>query len=358
MGLGAEVNVGLALARNLAAKAREKISQGNNPLAQRQAAQAVKRAALEAQRLEENAKSFWDAAEAFLASRSAEWSNTKHARQWRATLTTYVKPIIGHKRVDAITVEDIKDVLTPLWRDKTETASRLRGRIEAILDYAKVMKWRGGENPATWRGNLSHLFPAKSKISPVEHHAALPWADLPAVMTKLAQSDATSALALRFGILTAARYGEFSGARWSEIDLVAKTWLIPGSRTKTGKAHRVPLSSEALAVLEAAKPLKSADDGLVFPGGKRDKPLTDVAISKTLSLVAEGVTTHGMRSAFRDWVAEATTYPREVAEAALAHANGNRVEAAYARTDHFAKRSNLMQDWATYACSKMDTQGG
>ena len=352
MGLGPENSVSLATARNLAGKAREMLAQGIDPLAQRQAAQKAKRAEREAERAEATAKTFNEAMEAFLAARQAEWSNSKHGAQWRSTLTAYALPILGPKRIDAITVEDIKAVLDPIWKTKTETASRVRGRIEAILDYAKVMKWRSGENPATWRGNLSHLFPAKSKISPVEHHAALPWADLPGAMAKLAQSDATSALALRFGILTAARYGEFSGARWPEIDLVTKTWLIPGRRTKTGKAHRVPLSGEALAILQAATPLKTSDDGLIFPGGRKEKPLTDVAISKTLSLVAEGATTHGMRSVFRDWVAEATTYPREVAEAALAHANGNRVEAAYARTDHFEKRRGLMNDWAAYACGE------
>jgi integrase len=349
MGLGAERDVSLAAARILAAKAREMLAQGIDPLAQRQTEQSAKRAAAEAVRAETDAKTFWDVTEVFLDSRAAEWGNAKHGKQWRATLEAYARPVLGHLRVDRINVEDIKNTLNPIWHVRTETASRVRGRIEAILDYARVMGWRTGENPAQWRGTISHLYPAKTKISPVEHHAALPWAELPAAMAGLAQSEGTSALALRFGILTATRYKEFSGALWSEIDLAAKVWSIPATRMKARKAHRIPLSNEALAALEAAKSLKTDDSNLVFPGGKKGKQLSDVAVSKALSQVAQGYTVHGCRSTFRDWCGECTSHPREVAEAALAHVNGNQTEAAYARSDLFEKRRTLMADWATYA---------
>ncbi len=242
--------------------------------------------------------------------------------------------------------------MDPIWAVKTETASRVRGRIETILDYAKVRKWRTGENPAQWKGNLSHLFPAKSKIAPVKHHAALPWKQLPAAMAKLVKSTATSALCLRFIILTAARYEEASGALWSEIDLTAKVWSIPAERMKARRPHRVPLSGPAMAVLKAAAPLKISDDGLVFPGAREGRPLSDVAVSQALATVADGVTVHGKRSTFRDWAEEQSAYPGVVAEAALAHVNGNGTEAAYLRGDQFEKRRSLMNDWAAYACGE------
>jgi integrase len=224
----------------------------------------------------------------------------------------------------------------------------VRGRIENTLDYAKTRGWRAGENPARWKGHLDHLLPARAKIARVVHHAALPWAELPAVMGELADAGGTSALCLRFTVLTAARSGESRGARWNEIDMAAKVWTVPPDRMKAAQEHRVPLSDAALAILAAVAPLKSAADSLVFQGGRKGKPLSDVAVSKALASVADGVTVHGMRSTFRDWAAESTNYPREVAEAALAHTNRDKVEAAYRRSDLFEQRTRLMREWAAF----------
>lgn len=222
-----------------------------------------------------------------------------------------------------------------------------------MLDYAKARHYREGENPARWKGHLDHLLPARAEMAAVEHHAAVPWSDLPAVMTKLADSKGTAALCLRFLTLTAARSGEARGARWNEIDMAAKVWTVPAERMKGRKNqkrdHRVPLTDAAVAVLTAVAPLRKAPDGLVFPGGKANQPLSDVAVSKALAGAADGVTVHGMRSTFRDWAAESTSFAREIAEAALAHTNRDKVEAAYLRGDHFEKRRRLMTEWAAFA---------
>ena len=345
MGLGPERDVTLAEAREAASVARRQLRQGIDPLDQ-------KRAAKTKPAEDAPAKPFETVVDAYIAAHKAGWRNEKHGKQWRATLEAYALPLFGQKPVDGITVDDVLEALTPIWEAKPETASRVRGRIENALDYAKTRGWRAGENPARWKGHLDHLLPARAKIARVEHHAALPWADLPGVMAKLADAGGTSAFCLRFTVLTAARSGEARGARWNEIDLTARVWTVPPDRMKAAQEHRVPLSAAALAILQTVAPLERQDDGFVFPGGRQDKPLSDVAVSKTLAAVANAVTVHGMRSTFRDWVAENTNYPREVAEAALAHTNRDKVEAAYRRSDLFEQRVRLMRDWAEYCTAQ------
>jgi integrase len=250
-----------------------------------------------------------------------------------------------------VDVGEVMRVVEPLWRDKTETASRLRGRIESVLDYATARGWRGGENPARWRGHLDNLLPARSKVAKVEHHAALPWRGIGAFMATLAQEEGMSALALRFAILTAARTGEVIGAEWCEIDMQMAVWMVPAGRMKAAREHRVPLSDGAMAVLREVATLRTNPRavGFVFPGGKAGKPLSSMALLMLLRRMGRGdLTAHGFRSTFRDWCAEATNYPREVAEAALAHTLRDKTEAAYQRGDLVEKRRRLMGEWAAF----------
>jgi len=345
LGLGDAETVTLAMARQKAAKARETLANGQDPI-------ELKRAEAEARKKAVAAKTtFQQAAEAFVLARKGGWKNEKHEKQWTATLDAYAYPQIGKKAVGSISVDEVLNCLTPIWQAKPETASRVRGRIENVLDFAKTRGWRTGENPARWRDHLKHLLPFRGSVASVKHHAAVPWRDLPGVMAKLADAGGTSALCLRFTILTAARSGEARGARWNEIDLAGKVWTVPAGRMKAKAEHRVPLSDAALAILEAAEPLKKESEGLVFPGGRKAQPLSDVAVSKALAAVADGFTVHGMRSTFREWAAEQTAYPREMAEAALAHSNKDKVEAAYLRSDHFARRTSLMADWAAFCAT-------
>jgi len=349
LGLGPDGDFSLAEAREAARECRRQLKAGIDPLEARKAAKAAA--------LELIGQTFEAVADKYIEAHKAGWRNEKHGDQWKATLKAYAYPVIGKKPVAAVTVADVLEILEPIWREKSETASRLRGRVENVLDYAKTRGWRAGENPARWKGHLDHLLPARAKIAKVQHHAALPWADLPAVMGKLAAATATSSLCLRFTVLTAARSGEARGARWNEIDMAGKIWTIPGARMKAGQPHRVPLSDAALAVLTATEPLRKAPDGLVFPGGKTNHPLSDVAVSKALAGVAAGVTVHGMRSTFRDWAAESTAYPREVAEGALAHTNRDKVEAAYRRSDLFDQRARMMAQWAAFCTGPAGATG-
>ncbi len=351
MGLGPDSLVSLATARDAAIDARRLLRNGIDPIEAKHVAKA--QAAAEAV----PAKTFESAADDYIFAHKAGWKNEKHGKQWRATLEAYAYPFFGQNPVAGITVDDVLNCLTPIWEAKPETASRVRGRIENTLDYAKTRGWRTGENPARWKGHLDHLLPARAKIARVVHHAALPWADLPTVMGNLENSVGTSALCLKFTILTAARSGEARGARWNEVDLGGKVWTVPASRMKAAQEHRVPLSDAALAILKVVEPLKNAPDGLVFPGGRRDKPLSDVAVSKALAAVADGFTVHGMRSTFRDWAAERTNFPREVAEAALAHTNRDKVEAAYRRSDLFEQRARLMREWAKFCTAPASKSG-
>ncbi len=347
MGLGQYPLVSLAEARRKADDARRQLAAGVDPIAAARAAAATA----------SGIPSFREAAEKYIAAHADSWRNPKHRQQWTNTLVTYAYPIIGGMSVADIAVGDVLRVLEPIWREKPETASRLRGRIETVIDWAIARDYRTTENPARWRGRLQQLLPAKTKIRRVEHHAALPWREVPAFMAALREREGPSAACLEFAILTAARSGEVRGATWAEIDIAAATWSVPGARMKAGRDHRVPLSAAAVAVLErmladyrAQHEAQPAPDAYVFPGGRDRKPLSENA---TLALLQrmnrDDITTHGFRSSFRDWCAEATNYPREIAEAALAHSNKDRVEAAYMRGDHFEKRRRLMSDWAAFA---------
>jgi integrase len=347
-GLGGADTVTLAEARQKAREARESLARGVNPLEARKAAQTAAEAA--------TARTFETVASLYIAAHAAEWKNAKHAAQWEATLRQHVYARIGAKPVAAINIADVLDVLEPIWRTIPETASRVRGRIESVLDYAKARKWRTGENPAAWRGNLDHLLPARNKVAAIVHHAAVAYEDMPHVMARLAEGRGISAQCLRFTVLTAARSAEARGARWAEFDLVSATWTVPAARMKAAREHRVPLSAEAVAILRAMLPLSNGPDSLVFPGGRPGKALTDVSVSKALEAVA-GVepTVHGMRSSFRDWAGERTSFPREVAELALAHANRDKTEAAYARSDRLDDRRRLMAAWASYVTGPVET---
>jgi integrase len=342
LGLGPESDYTLAEAREAARQCRRQLREGTDPLEARRAAKA---AALEAEGL-----TFQTMAEKYIKAHEAEWKNEKHAAQWTATLKAYVYPAMGNKPVHSIGVADVLEALEPIWTEKPETASRVRGRIEAVLDYAAARKLRSNENPARWRGHLDHLLPARAKVARVEHHAALPWADLPALYAKLTESTGMAAMCLRFLILNANRSGEARGATWAEIDMDKKLWTIPAERMKAGREHRIPLSAPAVAILEEIALLGTEPGKLVFPGRVKGKPLSDVALNKALATAGGGAfTVHGFRSSFRDWCAERTACPREVAEAALAHTLKDKTEGAYARTDHLEKRRRLMDDWAAYA---------
>ena len=328
MGLGAVEDVPLAEARNAADECRKLLRQGIDPIEHRKAERAEKAAAA-------RGISFREVAGRYIEAHKAGWRNAKHADQWRNTLEAYAFPIFGALPVAAVDTGAVMRVLEPLWRVKTETASRLRGRIENVLDYATARSWRQGENPARWRGHLQKLLPARAKVQRVEHHAALPWRQMGAFMAELRRQKGIAAAALEFTILTAGRTGEVTGARWSEID--GDVWTVPGERMKAGREHRVPLSAAALAVLAKMKPEGAAPGVWVFPGGKAGRPLSGTALLMLLRRMQRGdLTAHGFRSTFREWAAEATGYPREVAELALAHVNRDKVEAAYQRGDLFA----------------------
>jgi len=311
---------------------------------------------------------FKQCAESYIKTHRAGWRNRKHAAQWEATLATYAEPIIGALPVQAVDTalvmkvleQEVRDALdkptAPLWTARPETASRLRGRMESILDWAKVRGHREGENPARWRGHLDKLLPARAKVRKVEHHAALPYDKLPDFTTVLRAQEGIAARALEFAILTAARTGEVIGARWGEIDIGEKLWTAPAMRMKAGKEHRLPLSARAVAILKEMKPLcqdgQNEADAFVFPGGKHGKPLSNMAFLMLLRRMKhDDLTAHGFRSTFRDWAAERTNFPSEVAEMALAHAVGDKVEAAYRRGDMFKRRRRMMTAWATFCAA-------
>jgi integrase len=345
MGLGPLALYGLQEARARALDARRKRHEGIDPIEARRAERARQR--LDAAK----AITLKECAEAYVSALRAGWRNGKHANQWNATLATYVYPIIGALPVQAVDTGLLLKVLEPIWIAKPETAGRVRGRIESILDFAKVRGYRDGENPARWRGHLDKLLPARSKVRAVEHHAAMAYAELPGFLVALRQQEGVAARALEFLILTAARTGEVIGAQWSEIDLLDKTWTLPVARMKGRREHRVPLSPRALAILDEMRAgLKDgAEDVFVFPGGKAGAPLSNMAFLMLLRRMSCGdVTTHGLRSTFRDWTAERTNFPSEVAEMALSHVVGNKVEAAYRRGDLFEKRRRLMAEWARF----------
>jgi len=339
IGLGPTHTVGLADARAKAKAMRLQLLDGVDPLAARQQARAEQLERIAAQT---RAMTFKSCFEACLASHEDSWRNAEHRRQWRTSIEQYVLPAIGDLAVDDIGTPHIIKVLEAIWKEIPETANRIRGRIERVLAWATVRGFRSGDNPARWRGHLQEMFPARGKIAKVNHHAALPYVELPTLMAKVRERDHLAARALEFTILTAVRAGETMGAEWSEIDLATKTWTIPASRMKGGREHRVPLSDRAIEILRA----RPHREGRIFEIG-------DVAMLMMLRELHGGVgpTVHGMRSTFRDWASERTSYPPAVAEQALAHAVGNKVERAYHRTDLFEKRRRLMSDWATW-CSR------
>ena len=331
MGLGNLANVSLAEARELASAARKLAASGVDPIRQRSSQRIL--AALEAA----SRLTFREVAETYIASHETAWRNDKHRQQWRNSLSTHAYPVIGRTPIADIDVPLVSRVLKPIWYNKTETASRVRSRIEAVLDYAKVQGYRTGDNPARWRGNLQRALPTPGKIKKVKHHKALDYAEIPKFMKALRARTGTAALALEFTILTGVRTGEALGAMWDEIDLVKGTWIIPASRMKAGKEHRVPLAPRALEILsELDDKLASVD--FVFPGHRAGRPLSSMALLMLLRRMKRDVTTHGFRSTMRQWAAEKTDFPREVAEAALAHAIGSAVERAYQRSDLLDKR--------------------
>jgi integrase len=348
MGLGPLALYGLQEARAKALDARRKRHEGIDPIEARRAERTRQR--LDAAK----AVTFKQCAEAYINAHRAGWRNGKHAGQWSATLSTYTYPIIGALPVQAVDTGLVLKVLEPIWTAKPETAGRVRGRLESILDYAKVRGERDGENPARWRGHLDKLLPAHSKVRQVEHHAALPYAELPAFLGNLREQEGVAARALEFLILTAARTGEVIGARWSEIDLLEKTWTAPASRMKAHREHRVPLSARALAILQDMRELRGGNDpdAFVFPGGKAGKPLSNMAFLMLLRRMGRGdLTAHGFRATFKTWASERTSFQNEIVEASLAHAIGGKVEQAYRRGDLFDKRRKLMDAWAAYSAA-------
>lgn len=348
VGLGSYPEVSLAEARDRARDLRRQVRDGVDPVLERQATKL--RSAIQTAK----DKSFQDCADAYIDANRAGWKNDKHVQQWQNTLATYVFPRFGDLSVASVDTGMVLEVLQQsvglagetLWLNKTETASRLRGRIESILDWATFRGYRQGDNPARWKGHLQHELPARNKVQKVEHHAALPYVELAAFMADLRSKEGVSARALQFAILTAARSGEVRGAKWSEIDLHARIWTIPGERMKAGKEHRVPLANEVLDLLRALP--REAENSRVFLAPKGGQ-LSDMALTAVLRRMGRSdLTQHGFRSTFRDWAGETTSYPREVCEHALAHRLADGVEAAYQRGDLLTKRASLMSDWAKY----------
>ncbi|MEW6647830.1 MAG: integrase arm-type DNA-binding domain-containing protein [Pseudomonadota bacterium] len=339
IGLGGFPDVTLQQAREKAREAREQIRQGVDPIEQRKAARASLVAA------GAKAITFDEAARKFLASKRLEFQNAKHTAQWESTLQTYASPIIGALPVDKIELAHVVQVLEPIWLEKTETASRLRGRIESVLAWATVSGFRQGDNPARWRGNLEVALPKPRKIAKVKHHRALPWMDVPAFMVELRKQSGLGAKALEFAIMTATRSGEVRGATWLEIDLPGKMWTIPAERMKAGKPHRVPLSAEARALLKALPRVEGSPYVFAAPRGGQ---LSDMTLSKVLRTMQVDAVPHGFRSSFKDWVRSSTRYPDEVSELALAHVNNDATRAAYARDELLPQRAKLMTEWARY----------
>ncbi|MPY74618.1 MAG: DUF4102 domain-containing protein [Alphaproteobacteria bacterium] len=341
--------VSLAEAREEAHRCCQLLRQGIDPIEHRNAARSVAR--LEAAK----GMTFKQCAEAHIAAHKAGWRNPKHADQWESTLTRHAYSVIGDLPVAAVDTALVTKILEPIWQAKPETAGRVRGRIEAVLDWASARGYRSGENPARWRGHLDKLLPNRRKIRKVSHHAAMPYADLPAFMAVLRNQDGISARALEFTILTAARTGEAIGATWEEIDLDALTWTVPWMRTKSGREHRVPVNDRILHILKAAP--REVGNAHLFIGARKGRGLSNMAMLELLrGMDGRGLTVHGFRSSFRDWAAEQTNFPRELAEAALAHVVRDPTEAAYLRTDLFDRRRKLMDAWARY-CSSMAIKG-
>ena len=346
IGLGAAGQGALSLAdaRDEAAALRLKVKAGTDPLEERQQEAAQALAAAQAAQIA--GITFKAVAEAYIAANEGSWRNGKHRQQWRNTLASYVYPVMGELPVAEIGTAHVLKILEPIWQTKPETASRIRGRIETVLDAAKARGYRTGENPARWRGHIAQILPARSRLTR-GHHKAMQYDAIPAFVAQLREREAMAALALEFVILTAARTNEVLEATWGEVDLEKAIWTIPAGRMKAGKEHRIPLSPRAVEILKVTKPLEKAS---LFPAEKRGT-LSTMAMTMLLRRMKQDCTVHGFRSGFRDWAAECTGYAHEVCEMALAHVIGNKSEAAYRRGDLFVKRRRLMGDWATYCAS-------
>jgi integrase len=358
-GLGSLNAIGLSEARDAAEHCRKLLKEGKDPIKVRDAERAAQQTA--------KARSVtfeWCATE-YMKAHETGWRNAKHRQQWHNTLSTYAYPIIGKLPIDAIDTGLVMQILQPIWTEKNETASRVRGRIETILNWARVNGHRTAENPARWQGHLNHLLPARGKVHKVENHPALPWEQIPEFMAELRQQEGLAAKALEFVILTGSRSGEARGIPWEgEINAADKVWTVPAHRMKRDREHRAPLTSPAVAVIEYMRSVRQND--YVFPGDKADDPLSDMALTEVIRRMNQArqkaglplwvdpkqgsreVVPHGFRSSFRDWVDEATSFPDWLAEAALAHAKGDKVEAAYKRGEALAKRRKLMEAWADY----------
>nr|WP_322787385.1 integrase arm-type DNA-binding domain-containing protein [Paraburkholderia xenovorans] len=347
MGLGGLLRVSLADARERAQQCRRQLGCGLDPIEERRKEQAQRAAQLA------RTKTFDECTTAYIRANRAGWKNEKHVAQWESTLDTYASPVIGKLPVRDIDTTHIVRVLQPVWEAKPETASRVRGRIESVLDWATAHKYREGENPARWKGHLDKILPARTKVRKVQHHAALPYAQAAAFMKALKAQEGLAARALELVILTAARTNEVIGATRSEFDLDAGMWTVPAQRMKAQRAHRIPLSETALDLVRRL--LDGVQDELLFPGAKKGKPLSNMAMLTVLRRMKRtDLTVHGFRSTFRDWAAECTTYPNEMAEMALAHAVDDKVEAAYRRGDMFQRRRQMMDDWAAYCARQAD----
>lgn len=348
MGLGPFHTVTLAEARLKAQQCRKLLLDGVDPLDAKRDQPPTRHSEID------GTVTFKQCAETFIEKHKVGWKNAKHAEQWASTLKTYAYPVIGDMLVAAVGLPHIQKILDPIWTTKNETASRLRGRIEQILDMAAVAGYRTGDNPARWKGHLDKLLARPSKVQKVQHHAALPYRDIATFISKLGDQEGIARFALEFLILTAARTGEVIEATWDEFDLPAGKWTIPAGRMKAAKEHNVALSDRAIEIVKQMKEV--ALHQYVFPGQRDKKPLSNMAMLQLLKRMDyKDLTAHGFRSTFRDWAGECTNHPREVVEAALAHQLKDKAEAAYARGDLFVKRSRLMADWASYCSTSAKT---
>jgi integrase len=329
MGLGSVNDISLAEARSMARECRNLKAKGVDPINHRQQSTEL---------------TFKECANRYIQSNKSGWKNPKHVSQWINTLETYADPVIGNMPVSRVDTALVMQILEPIWSEKNETASRLRGRIENVLSWAIVHGYHPGANPALWRGHLDKLLPKPTRVHKVRHHPAMPYSELPAFMGELGSNNAMSALALRFAILSAARTGEVIGADWSEINLDDAIWIVPEDRMKAGIEHRIPLSSQAVDILKETPNRR----GWVFESANPGKPISQQAMLMLLRRKRPGLTVHGFRSSFRDWCGEQTNYPRELAESALAHRLKDKAEAAYQRGDMLERRRELMQAWADF----------
>ena len=354
MMIGPYPDLSLLDARSLVAVAKAALREGIDPIEKRRAARAANRL------VKARETTFEAAADEYIKTHRTGWKNAKHASQWENTLAKYVHPIIGKLPVADVDKSLVLKCLTPIWSVTPETASRVRGRIETVLDWAKVQDLRTGDNPAQWTGNLEHLLPSPKSIKPVQHHAAMVFENVPGFVQSLRQRSGTSARALEFTILTACRSGEVLGMRWSEVDLDRNEWVIPARRMKAQKEHRVPLTPRMCEILLAVQAQRDDDDrdGFTFPGAKKRQPLSNMAMTEQLRGMTVDVTVHGFRSAFRDWAGEVSGFPREVIEHALAHQLKDKAEASYARGTLFTKRRRLMEAWGAYCGKNAKSTGG